>query len=127
MHDDDVRIDKWLWAARFFKSRGLAQGAIEGGRVLVGGERVKTSRAQRVGDVVRVKVGESERTVVVRDLSTQRGSAPIAQRLYEETEESVRRRVEEQARRALYSDPAREIEHGRPTKRDRRRLDRMSG
>ena len=122
---DEVRIDKWLWAARFFKTRGLAQGAIEDGKVLVGGDRVKPSRAMRIGDEVRVRIGEIERTVRVLAVSDVRGPAPVAQRLYEETEESVRRRVQEQARRALYAEPAQAIERGRPTKRDRRRIERV--
>ena len=121
---DDLRIDKWLWAARFFKTRGLAQEAIESGRVLVAGERVKVARPVRVGDRIRVRTGDLERTVVVRGLSSHRGPAPVAQALYEETEESVRERVREQARRALYAEPAEAIEQGRPTKRDRRRIDR---
>ena len=124
---DDLRIDKWLWAARFFKTRGLAQAAIDGGRVLIGGERVKMSRALRVGDELSVRVGVLERTVIVRGLSAQRGPAPVAQALYEETAESIRRRVEAQARRALYAEPAVAIEHGRPTKRDRRRIERLRG
>lgn len=124
--DEDLRIDKWLWAARFYKSRGLAREAIEGGRVLVGGERVKPSRQVRLGDLVRVRgAGDLERTVVVRGISGQRGPAPVAQDLYEETPESVRARVEAQARRALAAEPADAIEHGRPTKRDRRRIERL--
>jgi ribosome-associated heat shock protein Hsp15 len=121
----DVRIDKWLWAARFFKTRGLAQAAIGEGKVLVGGERVKLARPARIGDEVRLRIGDIERTVRVLALSDVRGPAPVAQRLYEETEESVRRRVQEQARRALYAEPAHTIERGRPTKRDRRRIERM--
>jgi ribosome-associated heat shock protein Hsp15 len=121
---DDLRIDKWLWAARFFKTRGLAQAAIEAGRVLVAGERVKLARPVRIGDEIRVRTGDLERTVVVRALSSHRGPAPVAQALYEETAESVRARVQEQARRALYAEPAQAIEQGRPTKRDRRRIER---
>lgn len=124
--DEDLRIDKWLWAARFYKTRGLAREAIEGGRVLVGGDRVKPSRQLRLGDLVRVRgAGDIERSVVVRGLSGQRGPAPVAQGLYEETPESVRARVEAQARRALAAEPADAIEHGRPTKRDRRRIERL--
>lgn len=125
MNDDDLRIDKWLWAARFFKSRGLAQEALTAGRVLVGGERVKLARPVRLGDQVWVRVGDFERTVVVRELQARRGSATIAQAMYEETAESIRKRVEAQARRALYQEPSDAIEHGRPTKRDRRRIERI--
>lgn len=120
-----VRIDKWLWAARFFKTRGLAQDAIDHGRVLVGNERVKLSRPVRLGDEILVRIGDHERAVIVRGLSDRRGPAPEAQRLYEETPESIRKRVEEQARRALFQEPAQGFEHGRPTKRDRRRIDRV--
>ena len=122
---EDLRIDKWLWAARFFKTRGLAREAIEGGRVLVGGDRIKPSRLVRIGDEIRVRGPEVERTVRVAGLSGMRGPAPVAQALYEETEDSVRARVEAQARRALGADPAAAIEHGRPTKRDRRQIDKV--
>ncbi len=120
---DDVRIDKWLWAARFFKTRSLAQQAIDHGRVLLGGERVKLSRAVREGDEIEVRIGESRRTVVVRGVSAERRAAPIAQALYEETAESVRARVEAMAQRALYREPSADVA-GRPTKRDRRDLER---
>jgi ribosome-associated heat shock protein Hsp15 len=122
---EGLRIDKWLWAARFFKTRGLAQTAIDHGRVLVAGERVKLSRPVRPGDEVRIRVGDHERTVIVRGLSDRRGPASEAQTLYEETPESIRRRVEEQARRALFHEPGHDLGHGRPTKRDRRRIDRV--
>jgi len=120
-----VRIDKWLWAARFFRTRGLAQGAIEAGHVLVGGERVKLARPVRVGDEVQVRAAEARRTVRVLAVSDVRGPASVAQRMYEETPESVRRRVEAQALRALNAEPAQAIEQGRPTKRDRRMLERL--
>jgi ribosome-associated heat shock protein Hsp15 len=123
--DDSLRLDKWLWAARFFKTRGLAQDEIEKGRVLLAGERVKPARVVRVGDELRIRAGEIERTVIVRDLSDRRGPAPVAQALYEETPASIRARVEAQARRALYREPSEAIEHGRPTKRDRRQLEQM--
>jgi len=120
-----VRIDKWLWAARFFKTRGLAQEAIEAGHVLVGGERVKLSRPVRPGDELHVRVGQSERTLRVLGVSEIRGPAPVAQQLYEETPESIRKRVEAQALRALSAEPAQAIDQGRPTKRDRRALQRV--
>jgi len=120
-----LRIDKWLWAARFFKTRALSQDAVENGRVLVGGDRVKPARTLRIGDLVHVRVGDLARTVVVRELSDRRGPAPQAQLLYEETPESIRDRVAAQARRALEQEPSHAIEHGRPTKRDRRQLERL--
>lgn len=127
----EVRIDKWLWAARLFKTRSLAQDAVETGRVLVSGERVKAARGLKVGESLLVRTGSGrgsvERTLRVLALSTQRGPAVVAQRLYEETEESVRARVAEVARRALYDEPADAIERGRPTKRDRRLIERMRG
>lgn len=121
-----VRVDKWLWAARFFKTRGLAQEAIDLGRVLVEGERVKTARMLRLGERIALRAGEIERVVIVRGLSDQRGPAPVAQRLYEETAESVAAREAARERRRLFGEPAHEIE-GRPTKRDRRALDRARG
>ena len=117
-----VRVDKWLWAARFFKTRSLAQTALENGRVLIGGARVKRSRTVLVGDEILIRIGDSERTVVVRDISSQRGGAKVAQLLYEETEASVERRAQQRANRKLFVDPASAIAAGRPTKRDRRRI-----
>lgn len=123
--NEDLRIDKWLWAARFFKTRGLAREAVEAGRVLLGGERIKPSRPLRLGDELRIRSGDLDRTVRVAGLSAQRGPAPVAQRLYEETEDSVRARVEWLARKALAAEPAAAIERGRPTKRDRRLIERL--
>ena len=121
-----MRIDKWLWAARFFKTRGLAQDAIDGARVLVEGERVKTARTLRIGETVTVRIGDVVRVVEVRGLSEQRGPAALAQQLYEETAESLVARAAERERRRLFSEPAHAIE-GRPTTRDRRALDRAKG
>jgi ribosome-associated heat shock protein Hsp15 len=118
-----MRIDKWLWAARFFRTRGLAQDAIEQGRVRVGDERVKVARTLAPGDTVTVRIGDDERVVVVRGLSEQRGPAVVAQQLYEETADSAAAREAARERRRLHAEPARTIE-GRPTKRDRRALDR---
>lgn len=123
--EQKLRIDKRLWAARFFKTRALAQAAVENGRVLVAGERVKASRALRLGDELLVRTGDLARTVIVMALLDRRGPASEAQALYEETPESVRSRVEALARRALEQDPAQAIDQGRPTKRDRRRIDRL--
>jgi ribosome-associated heat shock protein Hsp15 len=121
-----VRVDKWLWAARFYKTRGLAQDALEHGRVTVEGERVKTARVLRTGERIVIRIGEVERTVRVLGLSDQRGPAPVAQQLYEETPESIVAREAARERRRLFDEPADAIE-GRPTKRDRRALDRARG
>jgi ribosome-associated heat shock protein Hsp15 len=118
-----VRLDKWLWAARFFKTRSLAQQAIESGRVLVSGERVKLARPVRLGEPIAIRIGEVEREVVVLAMSERRGPAPQAQALYEETPGSIERREREAAQRRLAPEPARQIA-GRPTKRDRRQLSR---
>ena len=122
-----VRLDKWLWAARFYRTRALAQDAIDHGQVLVGDERVKIARPVRLGEHIFVRCGDHERTVVVCGLSDVRGSAPIAQNLYEETEESVRQRVQRAAWRRVNAEPAEAIRGGRPTKRDRRDLARLGG
>ncbi len=120
---DNLRLDKWLWAARSFKTRSLAPDAIERGRVKVNEERVKPARNVRIGDVLDIDNGSSEWQVRVADLSDKRGPAPVAQQLYAETELSVQRRQQESERRRLFAEPAEAI-HGRPTKRDRRQLDR---
>ena len=120
-----VRLDKWLWAARFFKTRSLAAEAIAAGKVLVAGDRAKPARLLQEGDEVRVRLGPYEHVVRVRALSERRGPATVAATLYEETAESVaaRARLAEQLRMA----PAAFVyeEKGRPTKRDRRELDRF--
>jgi ribosome-associated heat shock protein Hsp15 len=121
-----MRIDKWLWAARFYKTRGLAQEAIAQGRVRVAGERVKTARVLKVGETLTVRVGDDERTVRVCGLSAQRGPAPVARALYEESAESLAAREAALERRRQAAEPAWTIE-GRPTKRDRRALDRARG
>lgn len=120
-----LRIDKWLWAARFFKTRGLAQAAIEAGHVWIDDERIKSSRAVRIGERIRVRIGDQERELVVAGLSDQRGPAARAQLLYTETAQSLRRREDQRERKALYAEPA-EKWRGRPTKRDRRHLERAS-
>lgn len=122
----DVRIDKWLWAARFHATRSLARQAVDAGRVLVGGERVKPSRTIRIGDFVRVRAGETERAVRVVAISDRRGPASVAQTLYDETAESIAERSEQREARRRFAEPALSIEGGRPTKRDRRRLARVS-
>lgn len=119
---DRLRLDKWLWAARFFKTRGLAADEIDKGRLQVNGQVAKASRELRAGDVVGIRQGPVERTVVVRALSTVRGPAPQAQLLYEETPQSIATRLAETEQRKTAAEPANAIEHGRPTKRDRRQL-----
>jgi ribosome-associated heat shock protein Hsp15 len=119
---DRLRLDKWLWAARFHKTRGLAAEEVDKGRVQVNGQAAKPSRELKAGDLVRIRKGAVERSVVVRALSTIRGPAPQAQRLYEETAESIAARLQAAEQRRLAAEPAASIEHGRPTKRDRRSL-----
>lgn len=119
------RIDKWLWAARFYKTRALAVEEIGRGRVLVAGASVKPAREIRPGDVVTVRRGAVARQVVVRGLSAQRGPAPVAQQLYDETPESIAAREQAAAARRLAPEPAHAIAQGRPTKRDRRAIDQQ--
>jgi ribosome-associated heat shock protein Hsp15 len=120
---EKLRIDKWLWAARFHKTRSLAVEEIERGRVEVNGQEVKPSREVKAGDTVSVRQGHVRRTVVVRGISAVRGPAPVAQQLYEETPESVAERERAAEMRRLAPEPALAIEQGRPTKRGRRDLD----
>jgi ribosome-associated heat shock protein Hsp15 len=117
------RIDRWLWAARFYKTRSLAVEEIERGRVQVNGQEAKPARAVKPGDVVSLRQGWVLRVVVVKGLSEVRGPAPAAQQLYEETPESVLARERAAEQRRLAPEPAHAIEHGRPTKRGRRELD----
>jgi ribosome-associated heat shock protein Hsp15 len=121
-----VRLDKWLWAARFYKTRSLATAAISAGDVRVARERVKPARDVKAGDELQVRRGDDVMDIVVRELSSARGPAPVAQRLYEETEASRQRRARAAERRALAREPALDIK-GRPTKRDARELRRLRG
>ena len=121
--DEPVRIDRWLWAARLAKTRPLAAEAVKGGRVHVNGAAVKPSRDIRPGDELEVTFGTLRRTVVVRATATRRGPAAEAQALYEETPASVAERERRAQERRLAAAAAPEP-GGRPTKRDRRRLDR---
>jgi ribosome-associated heat shock protein Hsp15 len=120
---ESVRIDKWLWAARFFKTRSLATAAVDNGKVRLNKERVKPAHAVRAGDSLEIDNGAVEWEVQVRAVSDQRGPAATAQTLYLETEASVARRQAEAERRKYFKEPAAAIK-GRPTKRDRRLLDR---
>jgi len=119
-----MRIDKWLWAARFYKTRSLAVDEIERHRVQLNGENAKPAREVRPGDTVTLRQGPVTRTVRVLGLSLQRGPAPVAQQLYQETPESLAAQAAAREQRRLGGrDPALAIEQGRPTKRDRRQLD----
>ncbi len=120
VQNERLRLDKWLWAARLFKTRSLASQAIELGRVRRDGERVKPAHEARVGERLEVQVGEQRLELVVRGLSSQRGPAPQARLLYEETPGSVARRARLAEQRG--AEPARSL-RGRPTKRDRRLLE----
>ncbi|MFX1682698.1 RNA-binding S4 domain-containing protein [Mitsuaria sp. CC2] len=117
-----VRLDKWLWAARFFKTRSIAVDEIGKGRVTINGQAAKASREVRVGDVVKLRQGQIDREVKVAGLSGVRGPAPVAQALYEETPDSIAARERAAEARRLAPEPADAIEQGRPTKQDRRRL-----
>ena len=119
---DKLRLDKWLWAARFFRTRSLAADEIGKGRVSVNGQPAKASREVRTGDSVEFRQGQVPRTVLVKGLSGQRGPAPAAQALYQETAQSLAVRTELASQRRLGVEPAQAIEQGRPTKRDRRKL-----
>lgn len=121
---DSVRLDKWLWAARFFKSRTLAVTAIEAGRVLVSDERSKPARLIKVGERLKINREQERMELIVRGISEQRKSAPLAKLLYEETPESVLARQTAAENRRFYNEPSREMA-GRPTKRNRRVLERL--
>ena len=117
-----VRLDKWLWAARFYKTRSLAADDIAKGRVSVNGQVAKASRELRPADQIELRQGPVSRTLVVRALSSLRGPAPVAQALYEETAESRAARERAAAQRRMGVEPGQTLEQGRPTKRDRRQL-----
>lgn len=121
---EKLRIDKWLWAARFFKTRSQASDAVDGGKVHLNGQRVKPAREVRLGDTLAITAGENWE-VVVRGLAERRGPAPEARLLYEETAASLAAREAARDSRRYVADPAAE-RHGRPTKRDRRQLGRFS-
>ena len=121
-----VRVDKWLWAARFFKTRSLATAAVAGGKVHVNGDRAKPAKPVAPGDTVRIRIPPYEWTVVVRGLAERRGSAPVAAGLYEETAASRTTRERLALGFKLVQGDVYEGK-GRPTKRDRRRYDRLRG
>ena len=120
-----LRIDKWLWAARFYKTRSLASDEIEKGRVLVNGSAVKPARELKAGDIVQLRSSAIVRTLTVLAISDQRGSAPVAALLFKETEESLQLRLQAAEQRRLAPEPALTLMQGRPTKRDRRDAEKL--
>ncbi len=125
MPPERMRLDKWLWAARFFKTRSLATQAVDAGKVRLNGERAKPAREIKTGDRLQISLGEYEWTLSIVGLSLQRGPAPVAQALYQEDAESMAKRQQQIADRKLQANPAAEI-NGRPTKRDRRQIRRFT-
>lgn len=123
--DDSVRLDKWLWAARFFKTRSLAAEAINGGKVQINGDRAKPSRSVRNGDRLTIRRGPVEWTVIVQEISSRRGPATVAQTLYEETQDSLANREAILAQLKLERPPEYDM-GGRPSKRDRRVMERYT-
>ena len=121
---EKLRIDKWLWAARFYKTRSLATEEIDKGRVRINDTEVKPAKEVKVGDTVVLRQGPVTRTLVVRVISDKRGGAPVAQLLYAELEASIKLR--EQLAEQHRLEPANSQEHGRPTKRDRRSIDKVT-
>ena len=121
---EKLRIDKWLWAARFYKTRSLAAQEIDKGRVRINDTEVKPAKEVKVGDTVMLRQGPVTRTLVVRGISDKRGGAPIAQLLYAELEASIKLREQQAEQHRL--EPANSQEHGRPTKRDRRSIDKVT-
>ncbi|NNH76212.1 RNA-binding protein [Acinetobacter sp. ANC 5380] len=119
---ESMRVDKWLWAARFFKTRSISKAAIEGGKVHHNGERVKVSKEVRVGMELTIQQGFERKTILIKGLSANRGAAPIAQQLYEETEVSVARRELLTTQRKLHN--LARPEH-RPSKKDRRQISKF--
>jgi ribosome-associated heat shock protein Hsp15 len=121
-----TRIDKWLWAARFFKTRSMAADAVEKGRVRIGGAAVKPAKDVRVGDLVTIEIERVVWEVRVLGICEVRGPASVAQTLYAETPESQAKLAAQAEQRRTHPEPAAEL-HGRPTKRDRRIIDKLSG
>lgn len=123
---DRLRLDKWLWAARFFKTRSLAADAIDGGKVRLNGHPVKPAREVKIGDTLDLTIGEAHWTVLVRAINEYRRPAPEARQLYEETGASRLAREQAAEARALAPAPGADL-RGRPTKRDRRKIQRFFG
>lgn len=126
MPDEKVRIDKWLWAARFYKTRALASAAVNGGKVHLDGQRIKASRAVKLNDVYEIHRGFERLQVVVDGLASRRGSATVAQTLYTETEKSIKTREKEAEQRKLSRLQHPVMDH-RPTKKERRQMINYSG
>ncbi|WP_153161932.1 RNA-binding S4 domain-containing protein [Zoogloea sp. 1C4] len=126
-HDstDRTRLDKWLWAARFFKHRTLATDAVEGGKVQLNGIRVKPAKDVKIGDRVEIQLAEARFTLIVTGIAEKRGSATVAQTLYAETPESIAARETAREERKFAATPGADL-HGRPTKRDRRLIGRFN-
>lgn len=120
-----LRIDKWLWAARFYKTRTLASEEIDKGRVHINGVAVKPAREVKAGDTIQLRIGVVSRTIVVRGVSDKRGSAPVAALLFEETPASTALRAAAAEQRRLAPEPALSLSQGRPTKRDRRDSEKL--
>jgi len=122
LSEKKVRIDKWLWAARFFKTRSMASKAVSGGRVHLNGARVKSARSVNIGDEVRIHRNEEEFVVMVLQLAEKRGPAKVAQTLYEESPESIEARDEHRQTRRLLAQSRPAAPAKRPSKRDRRKI-----
>lgn len=120
---EKVRIDKWLWAARFYKTRSLATDDLHKGRVQVNGQEAKPAREVRIGDMIDLRQREGTRSVRVQGLSDKRGGAPVAQRLYAETETSLKARTDAAEQRRMGTEPALSLQHGRPGKHERRAIE----
>ncbi|MDJ0880392.1 MAG: S4 domain-containing protein [Gammaproteobacteria bacterium] len=126
MSESKVRIDKWLWAARFYKTRALASEAVNGGKVHLQGQRIKASRAVKIDDTYEIQRGFDRLEIVVKALADRRGSASIAQTLYRETESSIKRREKESEQRKLARLQRPVLDH-RPSKKERRRFRDLTG
>ncbi|MCU7834176.1 MAG: hypothetical protein KZQ83_02895 [gamma proteobacterium symbiont of Taylorina sp.] len=119
---ENIRLDKWLWAARFYKTRSLATEAVKGGKVHLNNQRVKPSHSAEIGHTIRVKKDSIEQTIVIKQLSSKRGPASVAQTLYEETTESIElREKRNQERKAIYAGMP-QYDSRRPSKKDRRKI-----
>ena len=126
MPDEKVRIDKWLWAARFYKTRALANDAVNGGKIHFKGQRIKASRSVNVGDTYEIHRSYVRQQIIVEQLASRRGSATVAQTLYRETEESLQRQEKESEQREL-ARLQRPVSEHKPNKKERRQLRSFSG
>ena len=124
---EKIRIDKWLWAARFYKTRSLATDELHKGRVQVNGQEAKPAREVRIGDTIELRQRDGTRCLQVLGLSDKRGSAPVAQQLYQETDESLKARAHAAEQRRMGTEPALSLLHGRPGKHERRAIENAWG